>query len=63
MASPMPLPQRITVAHAKTSTGSNGEPGVDILVDALDGNVRPGAQLKTLQVAIHDSIPMSNDEP
>lgn len=63
MTSPIPLPQRITVAHAKTPTGSNGEPGVDIIVDALDGHVRPGGKLKMTTVSTHASIPMSNDEP
>lgn len=62
MASPLPPPNRVTVAHsaAKVTEGHH-EPGVDVLVDTLEVvHIMEG--LKRARVATHASIPVSNDE-
>lgn len=67
MASPFDPPKCITVTHAAapliTTASSHAEPGVDILVDSLEGEVLPGGSLKKMAVATHASIPLSNDKP
>lgn len=67
MTSSLAPPRRITVANAAppldTSPTIHAEPGVDIIVDSLEGEVLPGGTLKRSAVATHDRIPTSNDEP
>lgn len=62
MASPLPPPNRVTVAHSTIEITEHKEPGVDVLVDTLE--VVPIMEgLKRARVASHASVPASNNEP
>lgn len=67
MSSPIAPPKCVTITHAtidpSAQDGSHAEPGVEILVDSLDGDYLFGGMLKKTPVGTHISVPLSNDEP